>query len=203
MKYGNVIDAETMRQAGIEDVSTAELAKEAFRAMGGKADEECIERVNGMKEEYGSGIATLITIYNALGCSLHYKETRDWSGHRGKYDYDSPIYNGEWSCALHVKTSGTATGSCGVIAYNLRGGYGDQDVLVVSWVTPFSGPNKANCFCANIKTYDATSWDKIEEWANRGYPEKDHDLGLIRVRATIGQNSSPILRVVASQKVLF
>ena len=74
---------------------------------------------------------------------------------------------------------------------------------MVSWDTPFSGANKANCYCMNIKTYDATSWDKIEEWANNGYAEKDPDLGLIRVRATIGQNSSPILRVVASQKALF
>ena len=209
MKYGTRIDADAMKAAGLEP-DIRELSKEAYRSMsvagadGASPDESCIKRVNGMKDEYGSGVSTLITIYNALGCSLRYRTAHDSSGHIWKYAYDDRIDNGEWSCALHVKTSGSATGSCAALVYDFDGGYGDQDVLVVAWDTPFSGSNSAACFCANrAVTYSKMSWDDIHDRAANGNDNGHSDLGLLRVRYTIGQNSSPILRVIASRKEFF
>lgn len=150
MKYGTPLRYDTLEAAG-QTPDFEALAADAYAAInasgadGRTYEEAAIERVNGMKEEYGTGVSTLVMIYNATGSTLKYDSIEDSSGHLFKYQPDSVVYNGEWSVFLHTKTAGAARGSVATAKYWLRGGVpAKSHQLSVSWSTPWSGTNTAS-----------------------------------------------------------
>ncbi|KAH7536593.1 hypothetical protein FEM48_Zijuj03G0001300 [Ziziphus jujuba var. spinosa] len=55
-----------------------------------------------LREKYSDGIATLVTIYNAIGDTLTYVKEHDFSGHIGEPTYLRQIQNGQWAAFIHV-----------------------------------------------------------------------------------------------------
>ena len=88
MIYGVAITEDSKREEfeleGRDNVSDNEIwkacAKEAMVKRNDHHD-PAMMRVNGMKEEWGSGVSTLVMIYNALGCPLAFRSSDDDSGH--------------------------------------------------------------------------------------------------------------------------
>jgi hypothetical protein len=99
---------------------------------------EALQKVNAMKEEYGSGISALVRIYNASSETVSLVTTRDWHGHIWKYPVDTPIQNGQWSVFLHVHASGCAVGACGAAVY--QASQAKQDIFL-GWESPYAGSN--------------------------------------------------------------
>lgn len=205
MKYGTIIDSEAMKAAGLT-ADALELSKQAYRAMGGSGgespDEDCIKRINGMKDEYGVGLSTSITIYNALGLALSLRSIHNEQGRVWKYACDDKIYNGEWSCVLHVKPDLQAIGSHGAITYDLVGAkavYNEEIVLVFAWDNPYTGGNKASCWFTNPNYWKSRTGRQLWETSTHGSESSRSDYGVLSVHWTIGQGTSPIFRVVAAR----
>jgi hypothetical protein len=161
LKNGKPITAESFKDAGI-DANVPFLATKAYEAInesdGGKgAEEHAIERANGMKEEYGDGVSTLLTIYNAIGLTLRLRDSYNEDGHFFKYAADPNINNGEWCSLLHVHPQAAALGSSGMLCYSLVDSekvYNESIVLVIGWYNGYSSRGVARCQFTNSKNYD-------------------------------------------------
>lgn len=204
MIYGEAIRYDDLEEAGME-VDFGKLAADAYANMNayggdGKTFEEAaIERVNGMKEEYGNGVSTLIMFYNATGSTLKFDSLEDISGHLFKYQPDRTVYNGQWSCFLHTKTAGAATGSFGKLEYWLQGGVKRKTTwLAINWETPWSGKNKATASIMD-SSYLKLGSSIVEIINNMRRMQAESPFA---TRVDVSQNSSPILRVVATRKGL-
>lgn len=204
MIHGEAIRYDEMEEAGVEP-DFDKLAADAYANMnaygpdGRTYEEATIERVNGMKEEYGNGVSTLIMFYNATGSTLKFDEITSESGHLFKYEPDRTVYNGQWSCFLHVKTAGAATGSFGKIGYWLQGGVKRKTFwLNIDWETPWSGRNKATATVLDSSRLTAGGSIVALMKAIRDM----HAKSPFGTSVSVSQNSSPILRVVVARKTL-
>ncbi|MEX2520312.1 MAG: hypothetical protein WD969_13380 [Paracoccaceae bacterium] len=203
MKYGNPIRYDTLEAAGQEPDFEA-LAHDAYAAMnadgpkGLSHEEAAIERVNGMKEQYGTGVSALMMIYNATGSTMKFDSLETTHGKIYNYQPDPTIYNGEWSVFLHVKSSGAARGSGGAVKYWLKGGVEDKSHLVtVSWDVPWSGTTTAG-----ISFFD-TSLMRSFLGSPFQLMKKIGDMQAASPfdgRISFSQETSPIIRAVASRK---
>lgn len=204
MKSGNKIDASGFAAAGVtaDGPFLAKTAYEAMNAMYGDkgADDYIIKEMNGMKDEYGTGLSTQIQIYNALGLDLKLIENYDDHGSFFKYAPDDRIYNGEWSGLLHVHPQAAAVGSSGMLAYVLpKGAFGEDIVLMISWSNPYSGSNTCNCSFTNRSNYNRIGAANLcEALIDGGAASRISDYGILGVSYRIGKGTSPICRVVAS-----
>jgi hypothetical protein len=207
-KFGTPIFYDTIKkELEFQDITSesairSEMSERALKSInandgsGGGAQNQAILRANGMKEEYGNGVCTRILIYNASGIPLTCYETHDSSGHWSKYGPPSRIEVGEWGVCFHVKTSGSATGSCGIVSFHLEG---EPYVFTVSWDVPWSGSNNASCYTMTKEGYEGTSWEKAHQWAEEGPAiGGETDCGF-KVEYSIDQDSSPILIVQISK----
>lgn len=205
MKSGHKTDAAAFKSSG-QDVDIAYLANTAYGAMNADyankgAEDYIIERVNGMKDEYGTGASTLITFYNALGMNLKLHDHRNIHGSFFKYQPDNDVYNGEWSCLLHVHPSGSALGSHGLLCYSLvdsNTAYHEDIVLVLAWSNNYTGSNQCACAFTNRQNYDSNA---AQAHAQMMYGQGDNghrDYGVLGVKYSIGQDTSPVFRAVAS-----
>jgi len=196
MIYGDVIDAAYAKVMG-EDSSPKNLAKMATKVQT-SADREkaATKMVNTMKTEYGDGISSLILIYNATGYPLNFYQNANYSGRMSKYQPDDLIQNGQWGCFLHVKSSGTMTGSCGVVSYKMD----ETNLFWFFWSTPYSGENTAEVQGYPVKVWNEKSWGYIEDRAEG----RDSARGEYKNHWTLGkwmtsQTTSPIVRFTATR----
>jgi hypothetical protein len=206
MKYGTVDDNEKLKAAGLPVLSALELSHLAYRNMGDTSagespDEACIKRINGIKEEYGIGLSTSITLYNALGYPLAFRSIHNEQGRIWKYNCDDVIYNGEWACMLHVKPDHVAIGSHGAIVYNLVGSqtaFGEKIVMVIAWDNPYTGQNRGFCFFLGESDLTRVTLRQLWETSTKGSEDSHNDLGSLRARWTLSQGTAPIFRVIAA-----
>jgi hypothetical protein len=93
------------------------------------------ENVNGMKDEYGDGVSTLVMIYNASGRDVIINSLDNKYGRIGDWPYDPVIANGQWSVFLHVKKTSAASGSQATLGCAVDAVPG---TLSISWDTPWA-----------------------------------------------------------------
>ncbi len=210
MKTGTPITAGTFADAGIT-ASVQYLATKSFEDINDmdgaqRKEAEAIERVNGMKTEYGDGVSTLITIYNAFGMPLYHHDTFNEDGHFFKYQPDPDIQNGEWCMLLHVHPSGAALGSSGMLAYKLSEAaqiVSGWDLLLIAWYNGYNRNAVARCGWGTAATYDKLNkhgfWNTLTHGTGSGTTGKD-EKGSLGVMWSIGSESSPIFRVVGGMK---
>lgn len=186
-----------------------ELASQAKRAMA-STDQAARMEVNEYKEEYGSGVSTLIRIYNASGCTLRFEESKHDSGRWDKYQPDGEIQNGQWSVCLHVKKSGAATGSCAAMKYQVMTNEWDikeEHNLIIGWETPYSGFNSGlACVVGQLEfPFHPHDWAEAQTWSTiHGKAENKVDnqqwmtFGAepLAARFQTGQSSSPMFTCV-------
>ena len=207
VKFGSPIFEEQTRQklenlnvddvmVSLEDINK-EMAKEAMRKININKL-EALERVNGMKKDYGNGVSTRIMVYNGLGVPLQKRSSHDDSGRWSTNTLADRIEVGEWSIGFHHKKAGSATGSCGAVGYNLLG-YGNDDVLMIGWDTPWSGSNSAYCAVMTTSKWSRTSWDDIIEWAEDGPKANKIKFGRSLTKFDTDSESSATLTVVATR----
>lgn len=157
---------------------------------------DAVRYVNGMKQEYGNGVTTLVMIYNATGSRLILPAgfgTINWHGHLGKYTLDHEIQNGQWSVFLHTHSSGTAAGSSGGVEYTLpKMDTGVSDICVIMcWDTPWNRSVHSNKIYVELD----------ENWPDHNALKKNLDehqktstsnLNGFTVTGDLGDDSSPI-----------
>ena len=195
--FGQPIFFDTQKDLLGDTHSEAEIrkmmAREAEKNINiNNAQNDAILQVNGMKEEFGNGVCTRIIVYNASGGVLTNRNEKTWSGRWSKYKLPTTIECGQWAAALHVKRSGAAAGSMGIMSYNMQG---FNNVLCVGWDVPWSGSNHGSCYTMTTADWGKTSWETVEKWCETDPAVGSDKCGSIRVDYNIDQDSSPILTV--------
>lgn len=206
MKYGRPLRYDTLEAAG-QTPDFEELASDAYAALNAEGakglghEEAAIERVNGMKEEYGTGVSALIMIYNATGSTLKFDSLESAHGKIFKYQPDPTIYNGEWSVFLHVKSSGAARGSGGAVKYWLRGGVPKKShMLTVNWDIPWSGTNTAGATFSHLPPHlDVSQASFMKVMKEIMDAQANTPFG---TRISYSQETSPLIRVMAARKTV-
>jgi hypothetical protein len=126
------------------------MIQTAVQAAGATVAEEpqAANSVQAMKNLYGNGVSTLVTIANGTGGPMTIRDSGDSSGHIWKYPYPPQIEAGQIGCFLHVHTSGTAGGSVGAVQYYLTPSSvksppssASTNAFIFAWSTPYSSSN--------------------------------------------------------------
>lgn len=177
-----------------------EMAREAMENIN-DFRQDTVKWLNGEKEEWGTGVSTLVMIYNATGGTMTKYGAGDESGHIWKYDYDDRIETGQWSSVLHVKSSATMTGSAATVGYYIDGYTNGSEPIVLSigWDTPWTGENTGYASHWAKSHWLKTSWKKINKYAGDGKTSDTRELGLLRSHFSTTQNSSPIFECVITR----
>ncbi|KDQ07797.1 hypothetical protein BOTBODRAFT_192159 [Botryobasidium botryosum FD-172 SS1] len=84
-------------------------------------ENDAIERLKKLKEDYGNGVSTLVRVYNASGDRITLQDEHSWRGSFYGGPPESFIENGQWGVFLHVKPTGAAVGSAGAVVYRTAG----------------------------------------------------------------------------------
>lgn len=184
-------DAAILKQAAIQAM---EHRYDAYDRQGDPPG--ALNRVNGMKEEFGNGVCTLLMMYNATGCRLTKADDDDHSGKIWKYKYDDVIENGQWSVVLHVKSSFGLAGSTACIGYELEG---RNQVLVVAWDTPYSGDSTGWVRIIPMAEWKATDWDDFHDNSDGGEEEETEESGIWRTNFVASQGASTLFECVATR----
>lgn len=191
---------ETMSDKSPEDITEDEVRKAmALQAMKAKDEQvnEAIKQLNGMKEDYGTGVSTRVMVYNGLGVPLKFRSKHDDNGYWSANTLADRIEVGQWSIGFHHKTSGAASGSCGVVGYNLLG-YGNDDVLMLGFSTPWGSDD-----CSALgqvllaKKWSATSWDSLMDSVYKSNDRGTKTFGRAKITYETQQDTSPTLEVIA------
>ncbi|KAA8536979.1 hypothetical protein F0562_029457 [Nyssa sinensis] len=103
-----------------------------------KKDVNAREYVENLKRRWGVGVSTLCLVYNATGDTVTFVTSYDWWGHIGPAPFPQQIANGQWGAFLHVKTSGTATGSTAAVVNRGKNDAGDYFDWMLSWSNPWN-----------------------------------------------------------------
>ncbi|KDQ07793.1 hypothetical protein BOTBODRAFT_48552 [Botryobasidium botryosum FD-172 SS1] len=174
MPFGPIIDNNYIRTLpeyqGKPD-SALSAADRGRVAMAKKKDyeNEAIERLKKLKENYGNGVSTLVHVYNASGDRITLQGEHSWRGSFYGGPPESFIENGQWGVFLHVKPTGAAVGSAGAVIYRTAG---SADIFV-GWQNPWNTMYQPTCHG------EASSrgwwWDKTT---------KDHMLSVLDDEAT-------------------
>ena len=96
-------------------------------------DTDVLKIGNGMKDEYGKGISTLVRIFNACAEPLYLRYDLHLRGNIWKYPPDMVIHNGQWSVLL-VSHSAMAQGIAGGLVYHAAGKKMD---MFCGWDMPY------------------------------------------------------------------
>ncbi|GLT95606.1 hypothetical protein SLE2022_132790 [Rubroshorea leprosula] len=146
------------RQIGKRDrVQVAMLFKNA-----GTKRDQANAYVEALRRQWGDGVSTLGLIYNATGDTIKFTSTKDWSGNIGPAPYPSEIANGQWGGFLHVKTSGSISGSNSAVVYRCNNGTAESDWMV-AWDNPWdrmSYDSKVLTQIQQVNYFDG-AWDII------------------------------------------
>ncbi|XP_060675277.1 23 kDa jasmonate-induced protein [Ziziphus jujuba] len=140
--FGEPVTDETVRKyfANKQVITRKDRAYLAYNLREAeRKNEKADAYVLKLKEKYGDGIATLVTIYNATGDTLTYFREHDFSGHIGEAPYPRQIQNGQWAAFLHVAGSSAAVLYRG-LNYDESGG--EEYVWLHSWYNVPSNPKK-------------------------------------------------------------
>ena len=100
-------------------------------------DKDAQDYVEKLREEWGSGVATLCLIYNATGDTIKFVCEYSWHGHIGPSPYPSEIENGQWGAFLHVKTAVVPSGSAASCVYRGQNNNGQLCDWMVAWSNPY------------------------------------------------------------------
>ena len=179
------------------DKVQALMAKQAMRAMQ-KDRNEAINLVNGFKDDFGNGVSTRVLVYNALGIPLKYRSDSDDSGRWSTHTLADRIEVGEWAIAFHRKKGASFAGSSAIVAYNLQG-YGDDEVLMIGFNTPYSGRNTALCKVMSKKVFHETPYKEMHGWVEKSGRSGNEIYGRALVKYSTDSESSPTLNVVVTR----
>ncbi|KAH7536690.1 23 kDa jasmonate-induced protein [Ziziphus jujuba] len=170
-------------------ITAKDRAQVAFQLK--EADEKSVNAdkyVENLKERYGNGIATLVTIYNATGGTLVRYKDYDFHGHIGEVPYPNEIQNGQWAAFLHVHTAWTLRGSSAAIVYSGSNNAGDKVAWLNAWSNPHHGTNYAYTEVRPTSHYDTGGvWDAVESLFKTDNFSDNSNGGY--TIASIGQNS--------------
>lgn len=180
---------------------TPQVLSQFTLAMKPTYDGAAIKAVNAMKGEYGTGVTTLVRIYNATGEDLDYVTNHDWHGSIWKYPYDQRIANGQWSVFLHAHTYGGNYGTCAALI--VRAAAASQDVFL-GWQSPQYATNGVY-----VETRQQDYWPGIGSWSamqelldnatNNASLDSSSTWGQLVVTAHGGGAYSPIVDVVLAR----
>jgi len=204
MISGAVVNAQLAAAVGGDPSQQPDTSPQALSSLGlnqlGLVETDAIKNANTLKQAFGSGVSTLITLFNASADDMNIIFSADQHGHIGSEAYDSLIRNGQASAVLHVKTSGAATGSTGMVAYNI-GNTGN--VILLSWSNPFNhaaSDVKAKVYVQTPGQFTGDSDFYFRDTDERGSSAGEYTDQPTPYRAqwSIGNETSPHLRVIVS-----
>ncbi|KAK1296272.1 hypothetical protein QJS10_CPB15g02102 [Acorus calamus] len=151
--------------------------------------------VENLKARWGTGVSTLCLLYNATGDTVTLVTSHDWHGHIGPAPYPTAIANGQWGGFLHVKTSGTATGSSACVVYRGKNGVGDGCDWMLAWSNPWDRNLYDNMAYTEIREaghFNNTVWGIVSgKLYSSGLTHTDKWKGCLSTVAT-GSYTSPI-----------
>ncbi|KAL5707645.1 hypothetical protein ACHQM5_018522 [Ranunculus cassubicifolius] len=151
--------------------------------------------VENLKAAWGDGVSTLCVVYNATGDVVEFATAHDWHGHIGAAPYPQIIENGQWGAFLHVKTSGTATGSAAAVVYRGLNENGNSCDWMLCWSIPWSTLGSHNHAYTEIREayhMDNNSWEYVDNLVGEaGLQHKDKWNGCVST-VIVGQNTSPV-----------
>ena len=175
----------------------ADLSREAMKHIEDYR-QDARNEVLAYKSQYGNGISTLITIFNASGADLVYTGLHDFYGHSGRYTPDRVIRNGQWGTFLHVHPTGEMVGSSGALIYNVGGRTSRMDYLMVGWSVPYTGHNNSWCRVEDFDSeYTPTGWDTYQDRIENG--QGGQSAYAYHMSCPLGQGSSPALEAVVQR----
>lgn len=168
----------------------------------GDSHGDALTAVQKFKTEYGDGVSTMCTVYNARyiyllkylsgnsGYPMLFSKEHNYHGHIDKYGYPATIQNGQWGFFLHVHPSGAAVGSEAAVVYTIQGP--NTDVLAM-WENPYSGDNRAYGEVREKEHWPGTgTWEYMEgRFSSASYSDTYSNFLLV---GDIGQDSSPICK---------
>ncbi|KAJ7056049.1 hypothetical protein C8F01DRAFT_375671 [Mycena amicta] len=117
----------------IEKITEADMARVA-KGLKTKYQDQAEKRLAELKGDWGTGVCSLVRLYNATGATLTVKDTVDYRGHIGAMPIEHTVPNGCWTVFIHVKTSGAAVGSAGAVVYKHPSG----QEFFAGWQNPWS-----------------------------------------------------------------
>ncbi|CAL5324157.1 unnamed protein product [Camellia sinensis] len=162
------------------------------------------EYVENLKRQWGTGVSTLCLVYNATGGTVTFVTHHDYWGHIGEAaPYPVEIANGQWGAFLHVKTTGTATGSTAAVVYRGK----NEDGADCDWMFAWSNPWDRACWNNTVYTeireahhYDECNWDRVSELLyNSGLNERGEGNGCLSYVST-ESDTSPIFEAIMTLK---
>lgn len=187
--------------ADMSDDPTAPLSGTALRKRiskiaqdrGDDLEKQGVEEANGMKEEWGTGVSSLIVIKNMLDVPITFQNDKDYNGHIWKYTYDDEIHPGQCSVVLHVKTSRVASGSCATIGYNIPG-YDAPYTWWMTWYSVWSGTNSVYSRPLKTNPWNETPWADVARHSEaEGKERYKRKTGVITSKGKTSQASSPLV----------
>ncbi|KAM7467646.1 hypothetical protein LguiB_015208 [Lonicera macranthoides] len=132
--------------------------------------------IEAVKARWGYGVSTLCLIYNATGDPLKLVQSHNWYGHIGPAPCPAMVENGQWGAFLHVKRSGTASGSSAAVVY--RGKNADGDLC--DWMLSWSNPWNRNHWDNSVYSDETDNWGYISNMLyNSGLQHSDEWNGCV------------------------
>ncbi|KAI8031730.1 hypothetical protein LOK49_LG01G02719 [Camellia lanceoleosa] len=101
-------------------------------------DRNARQYVENLKAQWGVGVSTLCLVYNATGDRVKFITSCDYWGHCGPAPYPVEIANGQWGAFLHVKRTGTATGSTAAVVYRGKNQADNTCDWMLAWSNPWN-----------------------------------------------------------------
>jgi hypothetical protein len=159
--------------------------------------------VQAMKNAYGNGVSTLVTIANGTGGPMNIRDSADSSGHIWNYPYPPVIDDGQIGCFLHVHTSGTAGGSIGAVQYYLspssdgtnQPSSATGNAFIFAFSTPYSSSNSVLVVDNSSLT---SSYSSVFSSLSKAAETCNVNSSGFQVTGSIGQGSSPQCNFVVS-----
>ncbi|KAK1295885.1 hypothetical protein QJS10_CPB15g02099 [Acorus calamus] len=151
--------------------------------------------VENLKARWGTGVSTLCLLYNATGDTVTFVTSHDWHGHIGPAPYPTEIANGQWGGFLHVKTSGTATGSSAAVVYHGKNGAGNGCDWMASWSNPWDRNLYDNTAYTEIREaghFDNTVWGVVSDKLYSSSLQHTDKWNGCLSSVTTGSDTSPI-----------
>jgi len=143
----------------------------------------------------GDMTATLLLIYNATGGDIKFIAAQDWSGHLGRFGFDSVIRNGQWCYILHTHVGGTWRGSVGCCVYR-----GDEADFFMGWSNPYGGPTTGNGVYVESREKGhwpgVASWDYMYDLVNNAGSSSTDTTPPYQMLASIGTGATPICKFI-------
>ncbi|XP_057979365.1 23 kDa jasmonate-induced protein-like [Malania oleifera] len=123
------------------------------------------KHVDDLKSQWGTGVSTKCMVYNATGDTVTLVASHDYHGHIGPSPYPLQIANGQWGAFLHVKSTGSATGSSACIAYRGKNNAGEEHEWLVGWSNPWNhgAGHKVTAYTEINKApyYEGNVWGEV------------------------------------------